>query len=79
MNINSIISSGKLSNMQMELLKIFSHDLPEEQLVEIKALLSNYFATKAMDEFDRLEKEKNWTNETYVQWGKEHWRTNIGK
>lgn len=32
-----------LSNLQLELLKIFSFEIEEEQLLEIKAMLSNYF------------------------------------
>lgn len=79
MDIHAIAPSGKLTNMQMELLKIFSEDMPDEQVIEIKLLLSNYFANKAMDEFDALEKSKGWTKETYAKWADEHWRTSTGK
>jgi hypothetical protein len=79
MNIQVIAPSGKLTNMQMELLKIFSEDMPDEQVVEIKLLLSNYFANKAMDEFDKLEKSNGWTKETYAKWTDEHWRTSSAK
>jgi hypothetical protein len=79
MNIQVIAPSGKLTNMQMELLKIFSEDMPDEQVVEIKLLLSNYFANKAMDEFDKLENSNGWTKETYAKWTDEHWRTSSAK
>jgi hypothetical protein len=65
----------KLSNLQLELLKIFSRNLPDEELLEIRSLLSHYFAQKVDKEFEKLEKERGWTAETYDQWAKEHMRT----
>ena len=75
MDIHAIAPSGQLTNVQLELLKVFSRDMPDEQVQEIRLLLSNYFAEKAMDEFDRLEKLNGWTKETYTQWADEHWRS----
>lgn len=65
----------KLSNLQIELLKVFAYDLSDAQLLEIKALLSNYFAEKAADRMDQLWDERGWTADTMRQWGKEHMRT----
>ena len=59
---------NKLSNLQLELLKIFSSNLPDEQLLEIKELLSNYFAQKATAEMDRLWDERGWSNEIMQEW-----------
>jgi hypothetical protein len=67
--------SGKLSNLQLELLKIFSFNVPEEQLLDIKEILSRYFAEKASDEMDRLWEERGWTNDTMEQWLEERMRT----
>lgn len=67
--------STKLSNLQLELLKIFSRNISDEQLLEIKSILSAYFAEKATTEMDRLWDEKGWTHETMTQWLKEHMRT----
>jgi len=61
-----------LSNIQKELLKLFSSGISDVQLLEIKQLLSTYFAEKASDEMDRLWKEKNWSEETMNQWSNEH-------
>lgn len=36
-----------LTNLQIELLKLFDYELSEEQLIEIRKLLSTYFAEKA--------------------------------
>jgi predicted transcriptional regulator len=65
----------KLSNLQLEVLKIFSRNISDEQLLEIKAILSAYFAEKATKEMDRLWDERGWTQETMQQWLKEHMRT----
>ena len=57
-----------LTNMQLELLKLFRLDLPEEDLIEIQRLLARYFADKASDEMDRLWDEKGWSDETMDEW-----------
>ena len=64
-----------LSPLQLELLKIFSIPLEERQLLEIKELLSRYFAEQATGEMDRLWEERGWTNETMRKWAQEHMRT----
>jgi hypothetical protein len=64
-----------LTNLQLELLKVFSIPIKEDQLKEIKALLSRYFADKATEEMDRLWDEKNWSDETMREWANEHLRT----
>lgn len=68
-------AANGLTNLQLELLKIFSIPLKEEQLLEIKVLLSQYFAEKATTEMDRLWDEKGWTNDTMREWAHEHLRT----
>jgi len=65
---------GKLTNMQLELLKLFQYDLPDKQLAEIKNMLAKYFATSATIEMDKLWDENGWDNETIKDWTKEHLR-----
>lgn len=67
--------SSKLSNLQLELLKIFSRNIPDEQLYEIKGILSRYFADKASDEFEKLAEKRGWTADTYRSWANEHNRS----
>lgn len=57
-----------LTNLQLELLKLFSMNLPEEELLEIRRILANYFAERASDEMDKLWEENKWTNETMDDW-----------
>jgi len=66
----------KLTNLQLQLLKSFKYELPEDQMIEIKSLLSKYFADKASDEMDNLWDANNWTDETMDTWANEHLRSN---
>jgi hypothetical protein len=71
----SIMEAVKgLSNLQLELLKLFAYPLPAEQLLEIKVMLSRYFAEKATTEMDRLWDENGWSNDTMQRWSEEHIR-----
>ena len=65
----------KLTNLQLEMLKVFSYELPEEQLLEIRQLLAKYFAQKVDEEMDRLWEEKGWTDATMREWANEHLRS----
>jgi hypothetical protein len=69
-----MVHSQKLTNLQLELVKLFSYKIAENQVLEIKQLLSNYFADKATEEMDRLWDENNWSEETMKEWSNEHLR-----
>lgn len=69
------MQTQKLSNLQLELLKVFSYQLDNQQLVDIKELLANYFAKQATQKADKLWEENNWDNETMTEWTNEHLRT----
>jgi hypothetical protein len=62
------IQSSKLSNLQLELLKLFSTNVPEQDLKNIKNYLSNYFAQKAIKEADKIWDEKSFSNELMDKW-----------
>lgn len=64
-----------LSNVQLELLKLFSRDLPEEDLLAIKRLLVRFLAEKATRLADQVWEEKGWTNEDMDRMLNEHMRT----
>lgn len=67
-------TAEKLTNVQIELLKLFQYNLPDEQLVEIKDLLAKYFADSATVEMDKLWDKNNWNDETMNTWANEHLR-----
>ena len=60
-----------LSNIQQELLKLYSADIAESDLLHIKRYLASYFADKAIKGADKIWDEKGYTNDTMNQWLKE--------
>ena len=67
--------SNKLTNLQLELIKLFSYDLSERELLDVKDLLARYFANRATEEMDTLWDSQNLTDETMDEWLNEHHRT----
>jgi len=65
----------KLTNLQRQLLNLFSMDLSEEDLREIRQLLAMHFAQKSSEGMDRLWEQNNWNQETMNAWLPEHFRT----
>ena len=57
-----------LTNLQLELLKLYQFELSEEQLIEIKDLLIKYFAESGSDAMERLWNQEGWSNETMDEW-----------
>ena len=61
-----------MSNIQLELLKLYANDIPDEQLYEIKLLLGRYFAAKATALMDDFMKEEGLTEKDMINWAHEH-------
>ena len=61
-----------MSNLQLELLRLYGNGVSEENLIEIKTILAKYFADKATDTMDKVWDEKNLTEQTMVDWTNEH-------
>lgn len=68
-------TTSNITNLQLELMKVFSYNLEEKQLLEIKEILAHYFAERATIEMDKVWEEKHWSSATMEQWSKEHLRT----
>ena len=66
---------GHLSNLQIELLKLFNFNLKEKQLVEIKDLLSAYFAKNISKDVDQLWEKEKWSDKKMDELKSEHLRT----
>ncbi len=75
MDVKEIIPTGKFTEAQLDLLKMFSHDVPDDTWKEIRHLISGYFAQKATEEMDGFLKEKGWGEHKLNEWGNEHMRT----
>ena len=67
--------SEPMSNLQLELLKLYATNLPESQLLEIKKLLADYFARQIDLEMNALWDEKGWNEDTIEAWKQERLRT----
>lgn len=53
----------RLNSTQLDILKLFSRELPEKDLKAIKSLIVKYLAKKVMDQADEIWEKNNWTNE----------------
>lgn len=57
-----------LSNMQMELLKLYSTGVPDAYLAEIKEMIARFLLAKAREEAGKVWQEKKYSDETVDQW-----------
>lgn len=64
-----------LTNLQRELLTLFSQNVSEKELLEIKKLISSYFAEKAVDLADKAWGQNKWTDEDTYRLSKTKMRT----
>jgi hypothetical protein len=61
-------ASPKLSSLQLELLKIYSFDPTEEELLKVKDLLARFFAYRFVEKVETAAQEKGITDETLDEW-----------
>lgn len=52
-----------LSNLQLELLKLYAQNVSNQDLTNIRDLIAQYFAEQAMDMADQVWEDKGWTDE----------------
>lgn len=57
-----------MSNVQLELLKMFSYNLPEDELQELKQTLVKFFAQRIRKRTDAIWQERGYTAETMENW-----------
>jgi hypothetical protein len=62
----------QLSNVQIELLKLYSNNISDKYLFDIKLLMANYFAQKATEAMDVVWDEKGLTEQDMINWTNEH-------
>lgn len=60
--------TGKLSPLQLELLKVYSFQPTEEDLLAIKKLLAGYFAKKLVQRVDEAVQQQEITSEKLKSW-----------
>ncbi|MCW5206164.1 hypothetical protein VU08_04420 [Desulfobulbus sp. F5] len=57
-----------LSNVQMELVKLYSTNLDDNELTELKQLLADHFSSKAISEANRIWMQNGMTAQTMDDW-----------
>jgi lysyl-tRNA synthetase class II len=62
------IKSRTLSNVQLELIKLYSTNLEYDDLMELKTILANHFAEKAINEADNIWNQKDMSADTMEDW-----------
>jgi len=62
------MGAKKLSELQLELLKIYSFNPTKEDLLEIKRMLGAFFANKLVKDVGQVIDEKNITDEDLENW-----------
>lgn len=60
--------SRPLTELQLELLKLYSTNLADDELQEVQQLLARFFARKATREADRVWDQRGLTNEDMDAW-----------
>ena len=75
MEVKETIPTGRFNKVQLELLKMFSADIPEKDWEAIRDLGKKYFAAKATEAMDKLFEENGWGDEKIEEWSKAHFRT----
>lgn len=56
------------TNLQVELLKMFSSNLPEQSLTEVKELLAEHFLRKAIQSASDAAQQKGYKQQDYLSW-----------
>lgn len=63
-----MIAQPPLTNLQMELLKLYAVPLSDEQLLEVKQVLARHFADRLSHHVDALWQRKGLTAADMEQW-----------
>lgn len=62
------LKSEPLSNVQLELLKLFSTNLSEIEIAELRKELERFYARKSIDAANKTWIEKELSNDVMDQW-----------
>ena len=63
-----MVEQHSMTNVQLELLKIYSTDISDDELFEMKNILAKFFADKAITAANRVWDEKKLTNNDMNEW-----------
>lgn len=63
-----MLKQKPLTNLQLELLKLYSLSLTEGELLEIKQVLAHHFAARLSKHVDELWRQKGLSKEDMEKW-----------
>jgi hypothetical protein len=66
-SLENISNSPRLNGLQISLLRLFSQNISDDQTLEIRKLMMNYFDVQLRAELERVVEEKGYTEEDYHQ------------
>lgn len=61
-----------LSNLQLELLRTYTRQVSDDDVLAIRRLLADYFAQKAMNLADTVWEQNGWTSTDTARLASEH-------
>lgn len=71
----SLPEPTKLTKPQLDLLALFERtNLPDEDWIEIRRLITRFFAERATEAADAVVAERGWTAEDFERMAREHER-----
>jgi len=73
--VGALPLKSPLNDLQLEILKLFSRDLDEKDLLAIKRLIVRYLAEKVTRMADQVWEEKGWTEDDMERLLEDHQRT----
>ncbi len=63
----NVSNQNRLNGLQISILRLFSQDLEEQQTLEIRKMLLDYFDLQLQKELEVVIEEKGYTTEDYYQ------------
>ena len=63
-----------MTNLQLELLKLYTRKVSEQDLQSIKKILAQYFSNKTMDLADKVWEKNNWKDDDAERFSNGHLR-----
>lgn len=64
-----------MSNLQLELLKLYTRDVAEQDLMAIRYMIGLYFAEKVTDLMDNFASTQELSSQQLANWAYGHWRS----
>jgi len=66
-SIENISNSPKLNSLQISLLRLFSQNISDDQTLEIRKLMMNYFDVQLKAELETVIEEKGYREDDFRQ------------